>query len=487
MSQPTYYQSASAFVAFDAFMVVAFTVTMLGFARAIPHHFVRLLSAIWLVYVVRVVERAFYLTLSDRTSLWASLLAGTFAATGFLPVLLVRQVASTDLTQHGVWPRRLWLVGLSAFVGGAAVHFATTFLTAAGFELAAAFWSRLYVGIPLALMMAATFPRKSPHVPVHPLYWGFVAQAAFMLIDAVVRYRSFTVGLTSWDSGIAASMTIASTLAIGIASLLAVLEHERLSVADRAARIRVAQERAAESERWQQVGQLARGVAHDFNNVLGVIVSGSDLVEDSIRTSAAEVDADLSEIDHAVERGRSLTQRLLRFARHQPMQPRNVQVGQIGRELLPMLRRLVSRDRNFSLDCTDELAVRIDPTAVEQILLNLVVNARDATMDGGRVAVRVADVSLQSHAPAVVGALGPGTYVRVSVEDNGCGMSDAVQRKLWEPFFTTKGERGSGIGLPTVAAAAVEAGGAIVVESEVGAGSRFHVWLPAATSAATAA
>ncbi|MBL0938378.1 MAG: hypothetical protein IBJ03_05770 [Gemmatimonadaceae bacterium] len=480
MNTSTYYQGASAFLAFDVFMVIVFTVVQVGLARALPHAFLRTLAAIWLVHVVRVAERSLYFVLPDRTGLDASLLIGVFAATCALQIPLVQHAVRLDRTAVSPVPRHLWRWALGAFLVGTAIHGVTARLDPQTFELSAAIWSRAFAVLPLLPLLAITRPSVAPMSAVRPLYWGFVAQLIAVFIDAAMRIKSFAVGFNSIDSLMVASMTLASTLSIGIASLLAAVEYEREAMSIRAARLKQAQERAVESERWQQVGQLARGVAHDFNNILGVIVSGSDLAEDGIRDGDPTVETDLTEMDHAVTRGRALTQRLLRFSRHQPIEPRAIDIGQVSGELLPMLRLLATSERALTLHVTATQTVNIDPTAVEQILLNLVVNARDATKRDGRVDVHVSDCALSSRRPAAVGALQPGNYVCIAVEDDGCGMSPAVLARLWEPFFTTKGERGSGIGLPTVAMVTVEAGGAIVVESTEGTGTQFQVWLPAA-------
>ena len=251
-------------------------------------------------------------------------------------------------------------------------------------------------------------------------------------------------------------------------------------MAERARRVQLAQERALESERWQQIGQLARGVAHDLNNVLSALLAGGDLVVEGVRGAASETDTDFAELDQALANGRSLTSRLLRFTRQQPIEPRLVNVGAICRELFPMLRRLVGPERHFTLTVGEDAAVHADPAAVEQILLNLVVNARDATVPGGRIAIRIGAEPFDPTSPVSVGTLKEGEYVCIRVEDDGCGMPQHVLAKLWEPFFTTKEERGSGIGLPTVASLMTEMHGAIDVTSVDGAGSRFRVWLPVA-------
>lgn len=482
MNSIAYYDGARAFLAFDAFMVVVFTVTLLGLARAMPHPFARTLALFWLVQAVRVAERALYFALGDRMTTTGAILAGVLLTCGVLSVQLIRMAASSVEAR----PRlragfKTW--GVGAFLIGFVLHMWTVQLGAVQFEEGTAVWSRLYIGIPLGLMLITTSGRRRSSPALAWLYWGFVIQVVAFVLDGIVRLRSFGGGFTSLDSMIAAACTVSSTLALGLSSVLAVVEHERAAMLARSARLDEAHARAAESARWQHVGQLARGVAHDFNNVLGVILSGSQLAEDSVQHGSSEVVTDFEELQHAVERGRSLTQRLLRFANENPASPRPVRIGQVTRDLVPMLRRVVDQQRELRVNCADTQDAVIDPTAVEQILLNLVVNARDATTSGGRIDVQVVDEILSAPSPAAVGALAPGQYIRLSVEDTGIGIPASVQSRLWEPFFTTKGERGSGIGLPTVAAIVVEARGAIEVSSTEHVGTRFSVWLPRAGDA----
>lgn len=369
---------------------------------------------------------------------------------------------------------------MGSFALGFLVHAASARLDAAGFELASAIWSRSFSAVPLLALIWITYRASRSQPAIRPLFWGFSVQLCAIIVDSVIRARTFGRGLSVLDERLVSAMILASTLALGIASLLAAVEKEREVIADRARRVQLAQERVLESERWQQLGQLARGVAHDLNNVLSALLAGGDLVAEGVRHQSPETEADFAELDQALLNGRSLTGRLLRFTRQQVAEPRLITVGDVSRDMEPMLRRLVGPERTLTFIVDQQQPVIADPTAIEQVLLNLVVNARDATPPSGQIIVRVADDAVARATPVAIGELPTGEYVCIGVEDNGCGMPPDVRAHLWEPFFTTKGDRGSGIGLPTVASLMTEMNGAIDVESVDGAGSRFRVWLPVA-------
>ena len=242
------------------------------------------------------------------------------------------------------------------------------------------------------------------------------------------------------------------------------------------AEIRQRQQQDARSRRLEMIGRLAGGVAHDFNNIVSVILGYADVVFHGLPEGDARR-ADLAEIVRAGERAARLTGQLLSYARRQVIEPRVVDVPMLLSGLAPMLDRLLGEHiaTRWAL-AADTEPVRVDPGQLEQVVVNLAVNARDAMPEGGRLTVECANVRL---GVSDVRSLAPGPYVLIAVSDTGAGMAPDVRDRVFEPFFTTKGTgRGTGLGLATAEGIVNQAGGAIAVYSEVGAGSSFKVYLP---------
>ena len=234
-----------------------------------------------------------------------------------------------------------------------------------------------------------------------------------------------------------------------------------------------------QAERLDSLGQLAGGVAHDFNNILGVISGYTGFVLDELGPDHP-CRPDLENIGDAARRAAALTRQLLIFSRLQPSQPEVVDLNAVVGQIERLLRRTIGEDIEFRIELEPDLDfVTIDPSRLEQIIMNLVMNARAAMPEGGHLLIRTATVD---HVPATaIGARSPSERsVCVAVADTGCGMDEEVQRRAFEPFFTTRGTgQGSGLGLATVYGAVQEASGAITVDSAPGAGTRITVYLPA--------
>ncbi|MEU4621886.1 response regulator [Actinoplanes sp. NPDC023801] len=240
-------------------------------------------------------------------------------------------------------------------------------------------------------------------------------------------------------------------------------------------------------ERLDSLGQLAGGVAHDFNNILGVIGGYTNFVLEELGPDHP-CRTDLENIDHAARRAAALTRQLLIFSRLQPSNPELVDLNAVVGEIERLLRRTIGEDIDFGTDLRPELPlVTIDPSRLEQIIMNLVVNARAAMPEGGHLILRTAATD-QVPAAALGAQPSPGRHVTLTVADTGCGMDEEVQRRAFEPFFTTRSTgQGTGLGLATVYGAVQEASGAITVDSAPGAGTRITVYLPAADAPAPAA
>lgn len=239
------------------------------------------------------------------------------------------------------------------------------------------------------------------------------------------------------------------------------------------------EEQLRQSQKMDAIGQLAGGVAHDFNNMLQAILGYSDIV-----LSSASLDADdrekLLEIHNAGQRAADLTGQLLAFSRRQVLQLGPLDLNLIVMGLLKMLQRLIGENIELTFVRKKALwTVNADKGQMEQALMNLCINARDAMPQGGKLTLETGNVTLDDAFCAQYDWAEPGQYVQLSVIDSGCGMSAETRRKVFEPFFTTKEKgRGTGLGLATVYGIVRQHNGVIHVFSEIGKGSRFHVYLP---------
>ena len=235
------------------------------------------------------------------------------------------------------------------------------------------------------------------------------------------------------------------------------------------------------AEKLEALGRVAGSVAHDFNNVLGAVLSCSELALEVVGDDHA-VSPDLRDIADAVRRGANLTRQLLAFSKPEAASPRILSVNAALRSIEPMLARLTGAQVkvHLTLDPRGPL-VRVDATQLDQVLMNLVVNARDATPRGGEVEIRTSTLELEQPMTMTTGRLGAGPYVLVEVRDQGTGMDEATMARLFEPFFTTKEPgKGTGLGLATVLRVILQAGGAVALESALGHGTTFRVYLPLA-------
>jgi PAS domain S-box-containing protein len=240
--------------------------------------------------------------------------------------------------------------------------------------------------------------------------------------------------------------------------------------------------RLRESQKMEAVGQLAGGVAHDFNNLLTVINGYTQML---LLSSDSSTQPELEEVLRAGERASALTRQLLVFSRRQALESKIIDFNAIISDMEKMLRRLIREDISLErISGSDLWPVKADPGQMEQVIMNLVINARDAMPDGGKLTIQTENVKIDGKRPLnYPGDMIPGYYVKFSVSDTGCGMSDEVKKHLFEPFFTTKEEgSGTGLGLATVYGIVKQNGGYIDVQSEVGAGSRFQIYLPRITS-----
>lgn len=241
-----------------------------------------------------------------------------------------------------------------------------------------------------------------------------------------------------------------------------------------------------QAQKMEAVGRLAGGVAHDFNNLLTAIISYSDFLLNRLDTTDRRR-GDVEEIKRAGERAAALTRQLLAFSRRQMLQPQVLHLNDVVLDIGKMLRRLIGEDIKLTVALDPALeTVRVDPSQLEQVILNLAINARDAMPDGGALTIRTENVTVDESQARLVPEARPGRFVCLSVEDTGAGISVEIREHLFEPFFTTKEQgKGTGLGLAVVHGVISQHGGWVVVDSVPGQGARFHVYLPVVAAASS--
>jgi two-component system cell cycle sensor histidine kinase/response regulator CckA len=246
-------------------------------------------------------------------------------------------------------------------------------------------------------------------------------------------------------------------------------------------------EQLRQSQKMEAVGRLSGGIAHDFNNLLGVIIGYSESIEhrtdsnDPLRKSATE-------IRKAGERAASLTHQLLAFSRQQVLQPQILDLNMLVTDMGKMLKRLIGTHIELTTELATDLGqVKAEQSQIEQVMLNLVVNARDAMPDGGKLLIETSNLDVDENLTINFPFLQPGPYVLLTVSDTGTGMDANTRRHIFEPFFTTKEPgKGTGLGLATVYGVVKQSGGGVIVDSEPGKGTTFKIFLPQTLESAVA-
>ena len=258
---------------------------------------------------------------------------------------------------------------------------------------------------------------------------------------------------------------------VGIGMLIWQIEEETQAAIDATNALRESESLLRQSQKMEAVGQLAGGIAHDFNNLLTVIQGYSEILTRAA-SSGSDAHQAADEIKRATRRASSLTQNLLAFSRQQVLEPQSVELGDLVRQVTAVADRATTERIKLEARISEErLPVHLDPGQFQQLLLNLIINARDAMPDGGTITVSASSVNDAS--PSDDGQ----AWCRIEVKDEGEGMSSEVLARIFDPFFSTKKE-GTGLGLPTAAGIVEQSGGRIEVDSSPGRGSRFSVFLP---------
>ncbi len=241
----------------------------------------------------------------------------------------------------------------------------------------------------------------------------------------------------------------------------------------------ILEQKLQESQKLESIGRLAGGVAHDFNNMLGVIIGYSEIIKSELPENSPILPS-VREIEKAATRSRDITRQLLAFSRKQLIIPKPMNLNNLIRSSSSTLLHLIGEDINVSFELAEDLwTIIFDPTQAEQILMNLLVNARDAMPKGGRLIIKTENIIINDGNCHQHPDCFPGKYIKVTMEDNGTGIDEAILPFIFEPFFTTKEKgMGTGLGLSTVYGNVKQNGGFITVESKVGKGTRFILFLP---------
>jgi signal transduction histidine kinase len=471
-------------------IICAFALSTFGVAYTLRRPAMRALSEIWALYVCTALSgtAGSAMNTTDHPSSLAqfftvlspALVVASFPAN----IAMISSIAERPRSWIRIPFAPLWL-GLASFtlIGGGEIVFPSL--------VTPTFWPRLFTTSIYAMSCYYAL-RESRRAATHAgalrlLAAGFGLMGARVLTNILVGENFLGGTSATVNSAVVTMVQVFSIVLFGAFALLAVLDQERTAIVAQAELLREAEGNVAALRRFASLGRLSAGIAHDFNNILSTIVGSASIARFSARNAKA-LDFELTAIEHAVAHATELTRQLQLFARNEESEPVVFDVNARLDGVASMLERLLGRDTKLRLGrAAETLETRMDPSRFEQIVLNLVVNARDAMINGGMIGVDTASEELR--VPRKVGdvILTSGRYVRLSVSDTGQGISPEVLPHIFEPFFTTKSAGGgTGIGLATCQSIAVEAGGAIDVHSIVGAGSQFDVFLPVAATRSAA-
>ena len=353
---------------------------------------------------------------------------------------------------------------------------------------AVALFVTLFAGSQLMFGLWGIFATRD--VPIAFIFFPIVGWAGLRFgargsTTIVAMLSAFAIAIAGMGIGPFSAFPVEFTqfllfafLALGSLSglLLAAIMAER---DDALTRRLILEEQLRHSQKMEAVGRLAGGIAHDFNNLLTAIIGYTEIVLTSLDPTD-DRRADAEEIGRAAMRAADLTRQMLAFSRRQVLQPKVIDLNTALGKVEPMLRRVIGEDISMTVTGKATNAfVRVDPGQVEQVVMNLVVNARDAMPKGGRLTVETADAVLDDVALADSPDARPGAYVMLSVSDTGTGMSTEVRARIFEPYFTTKDVgKGTGLGLSTAYGIVRQSDGHISVSSEVGLGTTFRIYLP---------
>jgi signal transduction histidine kinase len=330
----------------------------------------------------------------------------------------------------------------------------------------------------LIVTLGALRQAPSAHRRLMPLAVGTLVAMIFMVIDGAVRYGIAFHQPESWLPAAAVFSAFLGPFALGIGFLVSALELEREHTRRAVARIHVSLDRSIERERLQSLGRLAGDLAHDLHRRFSAITDALWRARGALGPEHAHFVRELGEAEDAVRRGTRLTTRLQAIAQMRPLRVERFDVAEMTSQLLTGVRGALPPSVALSTSLMGTGSVLGDAGRFDQLLTNLVLNARDAMPNGGQLHVRVDRADVVATEAATRGHLMPGPYVTLTIEDEGTGIPASMQPDVFEAFVSTKGDRGTGLGLATVVSAVHEMHGALFLDSNHGRGTRFTIWLP---------
>jgi signal transduction histidine kinase len=350
-----------------------------------------------------------------------------------------------------------------------------------------------YFSIPVALSILVS---KRPDVDFGWIFWAFaifITACGFTHVLSIITLWLPIYGIEGIVKALTAVASILTAMLLWplLPKILTIpspsqLREARAALAQEGAHRREAEEMLRQSQKMEAIGQLTGGVAHDFNNLLTIIAGNLEIADrglqawsDATRERLARV---ITNASNAAQRATMLTQRLLAFARRQPLDPKPINVNQLLAGMSDFFRRTLGENVDLELNGQDDLwPVEVDPSQMEAAILNLVVNAKDAMDDKGTLKIETANVLIDERYSPQHAEIPVGQYVQIAVSDTGRGMPKEIQEKAFEPFFTTKQPgQGTGLGLSQVYGFVRQSGGHVKIYSEVGEGTTVKIYLPRA-------
>jgi signal transduction histidine kinase len=471
---------------------VAFCSAILGLTIKLGHAPLRSASAVWMALTILDAGWLVGLGLPDSARLTrhglVMLMCAAILVMGQQIGATARSLADIEIgiaNTRNLWRRRRpWAVAvLGATIGGVAHYWYD--VVEPDSTVVRYLWLRSVLVLSTLWGLRVIFVtwREAPHARrrLQPLVIGTTVALCLLVVDGAVRYGIAFHSPDPWLPAAAVFSAFLGPFALGIGFLVAALELEREHTRRAVARIHVSLDRSAERERLQSLGRLAGDLAHDLHRRFSAITDALWRARGALGPEHAHLTRELGEAEDAVRRGARLTTRLQAIAKMRPLHVEPFDVAELTGQLLCGLRGALPPSVDLSTAFMGTAKVRGDPGLFDQLLSNLVLNARDAMPDGGTIGVRVDQSDVAETRPATRGHLTPGPYATVVIEDSGTGIPAAMQPHVFEAFVSTKGEQGTGLGLATVVSAVHEMHGALFLDSELGRGTRFTIWLPADT------